>query len=195
MRRFLAALVVLCSSLGVQADSWPAPRALGKPSATGSYVVRVAPGTSKGDVVGYSGAPKGPYAVAEWHRYDGTGYTSAHRATLLNPIAPEDIEVTERGNLITLDNWHNRGMGVVLAIYTPEGRVLKRYTLLDLYSERDVKRIRTSVSSVHWRCERLSTVLDSPRELWIDDSLGGRFVVNVETGSFTYEANGGSCGR
>ena len=195
MRLFLAALALLCSSLSVRADSWPAPRALGKSSATGSYVVRVVPGASKGDVVGYSGASKGSYAVAEWYRYDGVGYTRAHRATLLNPIVPEDIEVTERGNLITLDNWHNRGMGVVLAIYTSDGKILKRYTLLDLYSERDIKRIRASVSSVHWRCEGLSTVLDSSRELWIDDSIGGRFVVNVETGSFTYLANGGNCGR
>lgn len=156
-------------------------------------MVRVTPGSSKGDVVGYSGEPKGPYAVAEWYRYDGNGYTMTHRETLLNPIAPVDIEVTEGGNLITLDNWHNLGLGVVLAIYAPDGKVIKKYTLLDLYPPRDIKRISTSVSSIHWRCQGLSTLLDSPLKLWISDSLGGRFLVDVTTGEFNYKANGGSC--
>lgn len=195
MRSFVATCVLLCAVMFARADSWPAPRPLGKSSASGSYVVRVAPGASKGDMVGFAGAPKGPYAVAEWYRYEGTGYAKAHRTALLNPVAPEDIEVTDRGNLITLDNWHNRGMGVVLAIYTPDGKILKRYTLSDLYSDSDLKRLSASVSSIHWRCEGFSTFLDSPRELWIDDSLGGRFFVNVDTGEFTYEAGRGSCAR
>lgn len=193
MERVITALAFLCFSWSVHADSWRAPRSLGKSSASGSYVVRVEPGTSKGDVIGYSGASKGPYAAAEWYRYDGQGYALVHRATLLNPIAPVDIEITDGGILITLDNWHNRGLGVVLAIYAPDGRVVKQYTLRDLYSERNVKRIRTTVSSIHWRCEGFPAVFDTPRKLWIEDSLGGRFLVDVETGDFIYDAKRGSC--
>ena len=59
------ALALLCYPLGAAADSWPAPSSLGKSSANGSYMVRVTPGTSKSDFIGYSGEPKGPYAVAE----------------------------------------------------------------------------------------------------------------------------------
>jgi hypothetical protein len=193
MRTIAVAFVLLCACLHSFADSWGTPQLQGKASARGTYLVRVVPGSSKGDVFGYEGQPKGPYATAEWHKYDGTQYQRVGRATLLNPIAPVDIEVTEKGNLITLVNWHNKGIGYVLAIFTPEGKVLKRYKLLDLYSERDVKRMRTTTSSIHWRCEGFSFVLDSPRELWIDDSLGGRLEVNVETGTFKYEQGGGSC--
>ncbi len=148
-----------------------------------------------GDVFGYSGREKGPYAVAEWYKYDGENYTLVSRATLLNPIAPQQIEVTEGGNLITLDNWHNQGIGAALVIYSPDGSIVKQYTLLDLFSERDLKRIRTTTSSIHWRCNGFSALLDTPSRLWIEDSLGGRFIVDVETGQFNYSAAGGSCGR
>jgi hypothetical protein len=195
MRSGLAAIVLLSCALIAQADSWRAPRSLGKASADGSYAVRITPGSGMDDVIGHAGAPKGPFAVAEWYRYEGKGYTQIHTATLLNPIAPVQIEVTESGNLITLDNWHNSGMGVVLAIYTPDGTVVKQYTLQDLYSERELKRIHTTVSSVRWLCQGFPAILDTPRELWIEDSLGGRFRVNVETGSYVYHRNSGSCGR
>jgi hypothetical protein len=175
------------------ADSWAPPTLLGKASESGRYVVRVTPGTSKGDVVGFAGEKRGPYAKAEWHRYEGNGYKRIRVATLLNPVAPEVIEVTEKGNLITADNWHNRGYGYVLAIYTPKGDVLKQYRLTDLYAESDIKRMRTMTSSIHWRCEGFSIVLDSPTKLWIDDSIGGRFVVDVNSGLFEYEREGGSC--
>lgn len=168
---------------------------MGKSNENGTYVVHITPGSSMGDVFGYSGRAKGPYAVAEWYKYDGKKYTMVSRTALLNPIAPQQIEVTEGGNLVTLDNWHNKGIGAVLAIYSPDGKVVKEYTLLDLYSDRDVKRIRTSTSSIHWRCDGLSTILDTPRKLLIDDSLGGRFLVDVETGKFEYLAEGGECGR
>jgi len=118
-----------------------------------------------------------------------------HRGTLLNPIAPVDIELTESGNLIAIDNWHNLGLGVVLAVYAPDGKIIKQYTLADLYSKRDIKRIRTSISSIHWRCAGFSALLDNPREMWIEDSLGGRFIVNVATGEFVYQAKGGSCAQ
>jgi hypothetical protein len=195
VKRLFVTVALLLFASGVNADSTRAPRSMGKANENGSFVVHVTPGTSMGDVFGYSGREKGPYAVAEWYKYDGDGYTMVSRTTLLNPIAPQQIEVTEGGNLITLDNWHNRGIGVALAIYSPDGRVVKQYTLQELYRARDLKRIRTSISSIHWRCNGFSTVLDTPRKLWIEDSLGGRFIVDVETGKFDYLARGGSCRR
>lgn len=195
MKKSILALALLSLSFGANADSTRAPRSMGKSNESGSYVVHVTPGTSLGDVYGFSGREKGPYAVAEWYKYDGKSYIQVNRTTLLNPIAPQQIEVTEGGNLITVDNWHNKGIGVILAIYSPSGKVIKQYTLLDLYSKRDLKRIHTTVSSIHWRCHgsTFSTYLDNPRELFIEDSLGGRFVVDVESGKFEYSAGGSKC--
>ena len=47
-------------------------------------------------------------------------YRLAATAPLLNPVAPVDFFVTDRGFLITLDNWHNLGYGKVVAFYTAE---------------------------------------------------------------------------
>jgi hypothetical protein len=192
---FLACIAAGCIVLPVRADDWPGPVVQAKSSAQGTYVVRVVPGRSIGDVVGFAGAEKGPYATAEWYRNGASGYQKARTAALLNPVAPVDIEVAESGNLVTLDNWHNRGHGTVLAIYSPTGEVLKRYRLADLYAEQEIRRMKMSVSSIHWRCAGASTAFETPRELRIDDSIGGRLRVNVETGAVRHERDGGSCGK
>jgi hypothetical protein len=97
------------------------------------------------------------------------------------------------GGLITIDNWHNLGVGDVLVIYSPDGKVVKRFGLRDLYSKDDIARVKTSTSSIQWRCPGLSTSLESANELWVDDSVGGRLVFKLETGTFDYERKGGSC--
>jgi hypothetical protein len=60
------------------------------------------------NVFAFAGEPKGRYASAEWHKFNGKAYQKMATAVLLNPIAPVDIEVTNDGMLITFDNWHNR---------------------------------------------------------------------------------------
>jgi hypothetical protein len=175
------------------ADSWRPASIQARASTNGQFVVRVVPGTSKGDLVGFAGEPKGPFATAEWHRFNGISFDKVASTALLNPIAPVDIEVTNEGVLVTFDNWHNLGHGAVVAIYTPGGSILKKYGLPDLYSKSDLSRIQTSVSSIHWRCGGAFPSLERKNELWVDDSLGGRFIFALDTGAFEYLRNGGSC--
>jgi hypothetical protein len=177
----------------VHADSWPTARIQARASENGQFVVRVVPGKSMGDVYGYGGRPTGPFATAEWHRFDGASYRKIHTTFLLSPIAPVDMEVTNQGVLVTLDNWHNRGIGDILVIYALNGEVIRKYTLTDLYSPEDAKRFKTTASSIHWRCQGVSTALESDKQLVIDDSIGGRFIVQLETGAFKYLRQGGSC--
>lgn len=188
----IALLLVLCCTK-VQADSWAAATAQARASENGQFVVRVVPGVSKGDVVGIAGEPKGRYASAEWHKFNGKAYQKMATAVLLNPIAPVDIEVTNDGMLITFDNWHNRGIGSVVVLYKPDGTIFKKYTLQDLYSKSDLARINTSVSSINWRCSGFSTSLEPRNQLWIDDSLGGRFEFDLKSGRFDYQRGGGTC--
>jgi hypothetical protein len=175
------------------ADSSLPARIQARASENGQFVVRVVPGKSMGDVYGYGGRPTGPFATAEWHRFDGMSYRKVHTSFLLNSIAPIDMELTNQGVLVTLDNWHNRGIGNILVIYAANGEVIRKYTLTDLYSPEDAKRFETSVSSTHWRCQGVSTALESDKELVIDDSIRGRFVVQLDTGAFKYLRQGGSC--
>lgn len=175
------------------ADSWPSPQIQAKASKNGEFVVRVIPGTSMGDVDGFAGLPKGPYAKAELHRLDSGAYKKVRDITLLNPVAPVDIELTDKGNLITLDNWHNMGGGQVLVLYSPEGEVIKKYTLQELYPGARMKKFERSVSSTHWRCQDLFSSVAREKMLVVLDRIGGLLSVNTETGAVTYSTKGRPC--
>src|SRR6202162_292806 len=115
-------------------DDWPAAGVREVFSQSRDYFVRVVPGKSFGDTVGFSGAAKGPFATAEFYRLEkDRPYRLAATASLLNPVAPVDFFVTDNGFLITLDNWHNMGYGKVVVFYTPEGKPIRAYELSDLF--------------------------------------------------------------
>jgi hypothetical protein len=180
-------LLVLVAALGIaRADSWPAARPSGKVSPDGNIVARVTPGESLGDVYGFAGAKKGRYAKAGIYRLEGEErYVMVREVALLNPVAPVDFVVSNAGELLTLDNWHNLGVGKVLVVYGGDGRVLRSYSLVDIYSPEELRRFEQSVSSISWRCtlppflERGSSVLE------IGDTLGNLLEVEMRTGALS----------
>ena len=136
----------------IQGDEWPAPVMREVFSQSRAHFVRVLPGKSFGDTVGFSGTAKGPFATAEYYRLEkDRSYRLAATAPLLNPVAPAEFFVTDSGFLITLDNWHNRGYGKVVAFYTPEGKPIRAYELSDLFTKSEISRFDHSVSSIQWR--------------------------------------------
>jgi hypothetical protein len=187
IRHLVLFLIGLCICLSAHSDSSPPAKIQARTSSDGRFVVRIVPGNSMGDVFGYAGQAKGPYARAEWYIFTGNSYRLLRQVTLLNPIAPLDMEVTKNGTLVTIDNWHNKGIGNVVVIYSSSGDLVKQFKLTDLYSPTDFDKISKSTSNIHWRCGEMSTILDSDMVMWIDDSLGGRFKFKLETGKFEYE--------
>src|SRR6266481_8158173 len=134
--RFPIPALALTTLFLAQADEWPAPVIREAFSHSRAYFVRVLPGESFGDTVGFSGAAKGPFATAEFYRLEkDKSYRLAATATLLNPIAPVEFFVTDRGVLITLDNWHNMGYGSVVALYSADGQPIRSYALSDLFTK------------------------------------------------------------
>ncbi len=151
MRTALLALALTLLPVA-RGDDWPAAVVREVFSQSRDYFVRVIPGKSFGDTVGFSGAAKGPFATAEFYRREkDRAYRLAATATLLNPVAPVDFFVTDRGFLITLDNWHNLGYGKVVAFYTPEGKPIRAYELSDLFTKSEIEGFGHSVSSIQWR--------------------------------------------
>jgi hypothetical protein len=190
----LMVLVVLASS--VRADQWLRAEVREQSSPNGQFSIRVVPGDSLGDVVGFSGSPKGKFATAEWYKSTNGNREKLRTITLLNPVAPVDFLVTDFGALITLDNWHNLGYGNMLVVYSPSGEVVKKYSLGELYSNRDILQFARSASSVLWRCNSASPpILNSPAELWVDDTIGGRLIVRADTGSIEYRRGASTCER
>lgn len=93
-------------------------------SPDGNIVVRVLPGDSLGEVMGFAGEKKGRSVQAMYYRVaEGDRYIKCQEAPLLNPIAPFDFYVSDSGEMATLDNWHNMGIEKIVVVYAPDGTV------------------------------------------------------------------------
>jgi hypothetical protein len=111
--------------------------------------VRVTPGTGVGETVGFSGAPTGPAATAEFYRRaSDRSYRPVWMVSLVNPVAPSDAFLTDRGYLATLDDWHNMGYGKVVAFYAPTGARVRTYALADLPHEARARGGRSSWTGI-----------------------------------------------
>jgi hypothetical protein len=165
-------------------DDWAGPEVKEVFSASRDHFVRVIPGKSLGDTVGFGGSPKGPYAKAEFYaRQADHSYNLGQTPTLLNPVAPVQFFVSNDGHLATIDNWHNVGHGVVVAVYNVQGDLLKAYRLADLFSPTEIKAFPLSVSSRHWHQGPVYINRDQ-RTLYMMVESGRDLVIGLETGRF-----------
>jgi hypothetical protein len=188
---WLAAL--LCAfAAPAQADSWANPQVREVFSASRDHFVRVIPGNSIGDTVGFAGAEKGEYASAEFYqRQADRSYRLMATAKLLNPVAPVDIFVSNAGQLVTVDNWHNRGYGKVLALYDTEGKPVKAYALTDLFLKSEIDTYPHSVSSIAWHTGPVYINQDQ-RTLYLMIASGRDLILGLQTGRYAYcETRGG----
>jgi hypothetical protein len=169
------------------ADDWPPARVTEVFSENRDWFVRVVPGRSVGDTVGFAGSPKGPYATAEWYeRGADRSYRLVRQATLANPVAPIRSFVTDRGYLVTLDNWHNMGYGKAVVSYAPDGRRIAAYELGDLFSSEEIVAFRTSVSSIWWRTDT-AYLRDGQQSLYVAvNDRGAGLIVEPESGRWQY---------
>jgi hypothetical protein len=189
LRRLGVLLLASACAIPAHADSWAAPQVTEVFSASRGHFVRISPGKSIGDTVGFGGSAKGPYAMAEFYaRQADSSYRLMHTSTLLNPVAPVRFFVSDKGRLATIDNWHNAGFGKVVAIYDPTGKAVKAYELADLFPPASVKAMPHSVSSIHWRGQA-AYVRDDQQTLYVHAANEGGFLFGLETGRYTYCEN------
>jgi hypothetical protein len=182
------ALIALATiQLYVRADSWPNPQVKEAFSASRDWFVRVTPGSNVGETVGFAGAPKGKQAAAEFYlRAPDRSYRLSKEITLENPVAPVLFLVTDRGYLVTLDNWHNMGYGKSVASYAPDGRTVMALELKDIFPAADIETSRTSVSSIWWRTETIY-VRDGQQSVYVGlDNKGSELILEPETGQWQH---------
>jgi hypothetical protein len=187
----LLALTVLPVAQG---DEWSTPVIREVFGQSRAYFVRVVPGKSFGDTVGFSGAAKGPFVTAEFYRLEkDRSYRLAATVSLLNPVAPAEFLVADNGFLITLDNWHNMGYGKVVAFYTLEGKLIRAYEVSDLFTKSEIEGFDHSVSSIQWR--KFAGFYVRPGGDTINDTVndtGGTFIFEL-SGAYQYcETRGGT---
>jgi hypothetical protein len=188
--RTLVALLALVLTGGVTAgaDDWPAPRVFTVWSESGRVFVRFSPGDSVGDTAGFSGAPRGKYATAVLYALQSDrSYRLQQEVTLANPVLPLAALVADDGRLITFDNWHNVGFGKVVAIYAPDGKLVRAWELTDLYAKDKLDNIPRSVGSRYWRCARVHFVdPKGQHEVYVPEALGGYFVFTLANGKVAH---------
>jgi hypothetical protein len=157
-------------------------------SENGRFFVRIVPGESVGDTVGFSGAPKGRYATALLYGLQpDRAYRLQHEITLTNPVSPLSALVADDGAFITFDNWHNVGFGKVVAIYASTGQLVRSWELTDLYAKDKVETIPRSVSSRYWRCAPVHFVDPKDQKaVYVPEALGGYFVFTLATGGVAH---------
>ncbi|MDP2604152.1 MAG: hypothetical protein Q8S00_16390 [Deltaproteobacteria bacterium] len=182
----LLAALAWCSRHEAAADSWAAAQVKEGFSTSRDHFVRIIPGESLGDTVGFAGEGKGKFARAEfYHRGQDSSYRLAARATLSNPIAPVEFFVSDDGRLATLDNWHNLGYGKVVSLYDSKGQPLRAYELSDLFQADEISAFQHSVSSIHWR-KGPAYIRQDQKTLLMTIKSGGDFLFGLETGLYKY---------
>ena len=195
--RYHVMLVValVLAPVGMRADDWPAPQTRNVFSSDGGHFVRIVPGSSWGDVVGFQGAATGEYARGLFYALQADrSYRLVADVALVNPVAPVDALVTTSGELVTFDNWHNFGFGAVIAIYDPEGALRASYALEELYGEERLSDVPQSVSSRWWRCQPIGFVdPETETRIYVREVLGGEFVLALSPPSFTYHPGTAEC--
>jgi hypothetical protein len=155
-------------------------------SASREYFVRVTPGASLGDTLGFAGARKGRYAAAEFYRRaQDRSYRLVAEAVLTHPVAPVEFFVSDDGRLATIDNWHNLGHGKVVSLYDSRGKAVQSYELGDLFQDAEIKAFGHSVSSIHWR-NGPAYIRQDQKTLLITVKSGGDLLFGLETGRFKY---------
>lgn len=187
----LTAVLTLQGFTGL-ADQWIAPKPQHALSKNGKYLVRILLGESLGDTVGFAGSKKGAYARGEFYEQQTDhSYKLMADVALQNPIAPVGLLLSDRGVLVTFDNWHNAGYGKVVAIYTVTGAVLRSYELETLYPAAQVEKIPQSVSSRHWLSSNYGFFPGSDENTaYAYDFRGGLFLFDLTTGGYEYLAGG-----
>jgi hypothetical protein len=186
MRIFATLMIALLGVNAAWADDWGAPQVREVFSASRDNFVRVTPGTSWGDVRGFAGAKKGEYASAEYFRRSTDGsYHRTVRTTLLNPVAPVEFFVSNDGRLVTVDNWHNVGYGAAVALYAPDGALVKAYALADIFTAEEIKAFPHSISSIIWH-KGPAYINKDEKTFYLMIKDGDDLVLGLETGRVAY---------
>lgn len=185
---FLLGLLLVVSPCLASADVWWDPVPQHALSENGQYLVRVIPGESLGDTLGFSESKKGAYARGEFYeKQPDRSYQLIADVALLNPLAPVNILVSNLGYMVTLDNWHNAGYGKVVAIYKSNGQMVRAYELEDLYSSEQIESIPRSLSSRGWLSPNYGFLKsENQEEVYAYDFSGGLWLIDLSTGNREY---------
>ena len=173
------------------------PKPIGISSPQGSIVVRIIPGIMPGQhshsKTERSKKFMSPSAKAKYYYLDENfNYDTQQIINLVNPQSPSLAYIFESGELVTVDNWPSVGVDPVIVVYQPDGTILKKYNLSEIYSEEQIKQFTVTALSRLWRCPT-ALPYQVGDKLSVFDVLGGRLDISVSTDEFIYTSNYFNC--
>ena len=143
---FGIALFLSMSLALASADSWGAPATVKYESANKKFAFEVIPA---GQDSSKTGAPE--------TKCTATAYDSKNEkiwsAELTNSQAPVSAFISDDGSCaVTLDNWGSIGHGDnVIAVYAAPGKLVKKFSLEDIFSKEELEAFSSSFTSRQWR--------------------------------------------
>jgi hypothetical protein len=92
-------------------------------------------------------------ATARLERWNGKGWVSVWKRSLLNDVAPVHVMVSDGGgHVVTFDDWHGMGYGRhAIVIYGRGGQLVRSLALTDIVPRDYFEALPRSVSSIRWR--------------------------------------------
>ena len=159
---FIAAACLVATT--VQADSWAPPQTEVYVSASGDWRLTVDPRPivnqlkyfedKVADRPNAGGLPgnKRTSALGTMEHRIKNQWRVAWKAPLVNETAPVQALVSERGQAVTLDNWHSVGYGKdAVVFYDERGKGIRALGLQDFLPKEYIDALPRSVSSIDWR--------------------------------------------
>ncbi len=173
-------LVIILLSIILLRRQRRSPRPTTVTSPNGELIVRITP--IYPDTGRY-------YSEAIVYQLDSSKFNHISTLKLEAGWFPVESFITDSGSFITIDNWANMGYGEVVTIYSKQGNIIGSYELDELYDTSAIELFwekgKISNSSIWWRSSKENAFLDGC-QLVIPDDLNGQFIINSQTGSFTY---------
>ena len=187
-------LFLLLLPLSSYSDSWVPAKPISVIDTTGKYVLKSYQGNNLGAVWGFAGEKKGENARFEVYRFNKNKRSFEFLSEFIsnNPISPVYVFISKYGNITTIDNWHNMGVGKVITIYTFRGTIKNTFTLDQIYSDKEIKNITASTSSFHWRCSE-PFFDEFEGKVIVEDFKKNLIQIDPNNGSISQEKGFGTC--
>lgn len=180
--KYILTNILLFIASGLFADSWLPPKPFAYVSPNSNVIVRVEPGVLDSDRKNIS------TAQIRYFKYDKGSQTyrfwKEHK--LVNSMLPLSIVTPDDGSfLVTFDDYMAFGTGEnTVVLYDSSGKVVKRWSLEDIFSESAISELPHSTMSILWRGE-VGVMRTKQNEVYIlpfdsKKKLRG-FILDVET--------------
>lgn len=169
--RIIALSVILVSSSLFADDSEPLiPRILVSPDT--SIFVRV------------------DRAEAKYYRRDSKtdSYNMYLKVDLPSRYSPADVFVDNDGTVVLLDEWGSIGFETVVSVLDPKGKLVRSFSLEDIYTELAISDVPTTSSNRWWRNQQ-STPRFTKEGFMVSDCFANKIFFDVADGSLSHRGD------